>query len=302
MFPPTVMRAKTTTLSCVVFGATLFAARANADPETEPDADADAPPAVAAGATGAAAGADQVTLPKGRLLLDAFVEANLSSGAVFKPLSISPDLWYGATDDITVGLVHSAAGGSGVVGGVGNSLCLTGVDNGCADLYPGFGIDARYKLKTGTFAWAADAGVYALHLADPLEIAAKLGAVGRWHSGQLAIELEPNLFIGLTNRTVAMMVGTGTVDVALNRDILSLPVTALYSVTSAVAVSLQVAAVLPFEDAGDTYAIPLSIGGHYLVSDSFHLGLAFSLPQLVGGGAQTGFDARSLTLGGTYAF
>src|SRR5215510_14579538 len=144
------MIAKKTTLLCVGLGATLLARRGDAQPETEPDAKP------AAMATAGAEGTDQLTLPKDRLVLDAFIEANLSSDAVFKPFSISPDLWYGATDDITVGLVHSAVGRSGIIGaggavaGAGNALCLAGTDNGCPDVYPGFGLDARYKLKTGT--------------------------------------------------------------------------------------------------------------------------------------------------------
>lgn len=292
----TVMLAKTITRSCVVFGVTLLAAHADAEPETEPAFEA--PPAVAAAA--GAAGADQVTLPKGWLLLDAFAEINLSSGAVFQPFSISPDLWYGVTDDVTVGLVHSAAGRSGFIGGVGDALCLTGEDNGCPDVYPGFGFDARYRLETGALVWAAEGGLYVRHLADPFQLAIKLGAVGRWQSGGLAIELAPNLFIGLTNRTPTVTVGAPAV--APNREVLDLPVTALYSVTPAITAAVQLGIALPLEDTGDAYAIPLSLGGHYRVDDRLDLTLAFSLPRLFGGGPQTGFDARSLTLGGTYAF
>ena len=292
------MLAKTSTILCVVLGATLVTARAQAD-EPEPDSEKPAAPATpAAGAEGT----DSLTLPHGRLLLNAFVEIGLSTGAAFKPISLSPDVWYGVTDDITVGLVHSAAGGSGFIGGVGDALCLTGTDNGCAELYPGLGIDARYKLKTGAFAWAADGGLYARHLGDPLELAVKLGALGRWHSGQLAVELEPNIFIGVTNRTVSQTVGGVTVDVGVNEDFLNLPVTVLYAVTPAIAVSAQVGALLPLESTGDAYSIPLSIGGHYRVNESLNVSLAFSLPRLVGGGDGTGFDTRSLTLGGTYAF
>jgi hypothetical protein len=220
---------------------------------------------------------------------------------VFKPFSLSPDLWYGATDDITVGLVHSGLGASGFIGGVGDALCLTGTSGGCGKLYPGVGLDVRYKLTTGDLAWAADGGLYARAL-DPFQLAIKLGIAGRWHSGQLAVELLPNLFLGLTNRSpAAMMVGTMTVAAATNQEVLSVPVTGLYSLTPQLALALQLGVVLPIENLGDGYAIPLSIGGHYQATESLNLNLAISLPRLVAK-APSGFDARTLTLGGTYAF
>lgn len=286
------MLAKTTTIACVALG-TLLAARAHAQPETE--SEAKPPETPAAGAEGG----DQLTLQKGRLLLDAFVEISLSTDAVFKPFSISPDVWYGVTDDITVGLIHSATGTTGFIGGVGNSLCLSGTSGGCSDFYRNVGFEARYKLTTGGFAWAADGGLHVLRLSDPLQLAIKVGAVGRWHSGPLAVELEPNLFFGLTNRDSSTV---GGVVIPGNQDVLDLPVTALYSITPMIAAALQVGVVLPFENTGDTYSIPLSIGGHYRVNDSLNVSLAFSLPRLVGGGSGTGADTRTLTLGGTYAF
>src|SRR5689334_4645322 len=164
------MIAKKTMLLCVGLGAALWAARANAQPETEPEPDAKP----AAAATVGANGTDQLTLPNGRAVLNAFVEIGLSTDSAFQPISVSPDVWYGATDDITVGLIHSAVGASGIMGGVGTSLCLSGTGGGCNDVYPGVGLDARYKLKTGTFAWAADGGLFFNHLSDPLLFAVKL--------------------------------------------------------------------------------------------------------------------------------
>src|SRR5262245_41487981 len=145
---------KTSTFVCVVVGATLSALPAAAQSDTEPEA--------VSSSTAGPEGTDQVTLPKSRLLLDAFFESNLSDSATFKPFAISPDIWYGATDDITVGLVHSSVGSSGFIGGADSSLCLAGTDNGCPDVYRGFGVDVRYNLKTGMLSYAADGGVYAL--------------------------------------------------------------------------------------------------------------------------------------------
>jgi hypothetical protein len=280
---------KTSTFVCVAVGATLASLPAAAQSDTEPEAVSSSP----AGPEGV----DSVTLPKGRVLLDAFFEINLVSGAEFKPFSLSPDVWYGATDDLTVGLVHSAVGSSGFIGGAGESLCLAGTGGGCADVYHNVGVDVRYKLKSGTLAYAAEGGLYVLAF-DPFELAAKLGLVARWQSGKIAAELSPNVLVGLTNRTVT----EGMVDVTVNGEILNLPITALYAITPKIAGALQVGVVLPFENTADTYRIPLSIGGHYQVNESINVNLAFSLPAVAGGGSGTGFDFRTITLGGSYAF
>jgi hypothetical protein len=279
------MLAKTSTIACVVLGV-LFAGRVHA----QPDPDSEAKPTEAGPAAGAD-GADQLTLPKGRALLDAYIAASLSSDAVFKPFSISPDIWYGATDDITVGLVHSYLGTTGFIGGAGQSLCLSGTGGGCSDVYKNVGLDARYKLKVGSLAAAAGGGLYITHITDPFGLAVKLGGAVRWHQGKLAVEVDPNLFFGLTNRDAG------------NGDVFDLPATVFYAVTPMISAAVQTGFQIPFQNTGDLYAIPLSIGAHYRVNESLNVSLAFSLPRLIGGSlGGNGFDVRSLTLGGTYAF
>jgi hypothetical protein len=106
------------------------------------------------------------------------------------------------------------------------------------------------------------------------------------------------VFIGVTNREPAL-----TNPGALNQETVFIPATALYTVAPKIAVALQLGFVLPIEDIGNTYAIPLSIGAHYDVNESATVNLAFSLPLLITGlPAGGGLDARSLTRGGTYAF
>ncbi|HEU4729619.1 MAG TPA: hypothetical protein VFT22_17105 [Kofleriaceae bacterium] len=270
----------------------LSTARADEPEESKPAAEASAT---------AGEGADQLTLPSGRLLLNAFVEINLSTDLAFKPVSLSPDLWYGATPDITVGLIHSSVGASGFIGGVGDSLCLTGTDNGCSDLYKNVGLDVRYKLKNGQLAYAVDGGLYVTSF-DPLVLALKAGGVARWHQGPLAVETAPNLFVGLTNRTTNQMAGGVTVEVTTNGEVFNLPVAAIYTVAPKIDVDAQTGVVLPFENTGDTYRVPFSIGGHFHVNESLNINAAFTLLAVVGGGSQTGFDGRTFTLGGTYAF
>jgi hypothetical protein len=298
------MLAKTTALVAVVLGASLSIARADADPNGA----GAAPMSSTAGDNGP----DQLVLPKGRLVLDAFLEINLSDGHAGKPFSISPDLWYGVNDDLTVGLVHSYEATFGFIGGggfmlpadrAGSSLCLTGdTTGGCNGVYNNLGLEGRYqiKMKNPDIALAAIGGLYVNSFKDPFSLDVKVGALARWHKDKLAVEVEPSVFIALTKRSVDLA-GAGTA--TLNHDILNLPITGLYTVMPKLAIAAQVGVILPFEDAGIGYQIPLSLGAHYSVNDSITVNGAISLTALAGGsGIQTGADGRAITLGGSYAF
>jgi hypothetical protein len=237
---------------------------------------------------------DELVLPKGKLLLDAFLEMNLSRNAVFKPVSITPDLWYGVTDDLTLGLVHSGEGANGFIGAVGNSLCLGST---CKDFYNDVGIDARIRLARP---WAVDAGLYVLNFSNPFVFSGKIGISGRWTwHNKLALELQPSLFIGFTNRDPANPAPPAPA-ATKNTEQLYVPATLSYMVAPKVDLALQTGLVLPFSNTGDTWAIPISIAVRYAVNGKLGIGLAFSFPELIGGASTA--DDRSLTLGGTYAF
>lgn len=299
------MLAKTTALVAVVLGASLSIARADADPNG-----AGAAPMSSAAAD---TGPDSLTLPKGRLVLDAFLEINLSDQFAGKPTSISPDLWYGVNDDLTVGLIHSYEASFGFIGGggflapavrFGSSLCLTGDNDGrCNGVYNNVGAEARYKIKMSNpdLALAAIGGLYVNSFSDPFSLDVKVGALARWHKNKLAVEVEPSVFIALTKRS--QDAGGGLPSITLNHDLLSLPVTVLYTLMPKLALAAQVGVILPFEDAGTFYQIPLSIGAHYSVNDAITVNGAISLTAVAGGDlVQTGADGRAITLGGTYAF
>jgi hypothetical protein len=274
------MLARTSMIACVALG-TLLAARAHA----QSDPDSETKPLASAAAAAGGEGGDQLTLQKGRGVLNAYVATSLSSGSAFKAVSISPDLWYGVTDDITAGVVHSAVGTTGFMGGVLQSLCLGGTSGGCSDIYSNVGVEGRYRLKAGSIALAADGGLEFGHLLSPTVLSIKVGAVGRWHQGPLAVEAAPSLFVGAVNRN--------------SNDILSLPATVLYTLNPTITLAGQTGFLLPLENTGNAYAIPLSVGVFYHVNDQLNVTAAFSLPRLIGGSG--GIDFRSLTIGGSYA-
>ncbi|MFT3695860.1 MAG: hypothetical protein QM831_22180 [Kofleriaceae bacterium] len=235
---------------------------------------------------------DGFTLSKGALSVDASLEMNLSSAAAFKPTSLSPDLWYGVSDDLTVGLVHSGTGRTGFIGVVGDSLCLTGTSNGCRHVYNNVGIDARIRISRP---WAVDAGLYVNSISDPFQLAGKLGISGRWVWGKMSLEATPDIFIGFTNREPNSMTGAAT-----NTETLFVPATLSYLAADRIGLAIQMGLVLPFTDTSDTWSVPLSFAAKYAATPKFGLGLAFTFPRLIANNGTA--DARSITLGGSYAF
>ena len=239
----------------------------------------------------------QMTLPEGKLFVQAFFEMNMSTDLVFKPFSLAPDIWYGVNDALTVGLVHSGRAASGFLGGTGEGLCLAGEENGCAKVYNSVGIDARYHFyRSGGMTMAFDGGLFARTI-DPLALALKVGVTGRWQSGNLAVEIAPNLFAGLTERGGDDMVVVATT----NKETFNLPITALFAMSPQLGLALQTGVTTPFEAIGDSYLIQLAVGAQYMVSAAMFADLTFAFPAIAGGPDGTGLDARTLTLGVGYA-
>ena len=274
------MRTLLASLSVLALGGPAFADEPPPPPEKP----------VAAGPTG-----ERVVLPAKRLYAQAMLELELGKDTAFDPVSFAPDLFYGVTNDLTVGLVHSSLGGLGIIGGTGSSLCFTSK----CDIYNGFGLDGRYQFTTGKVSAAANFGLYAGEL-DPFRLAVKLGVIGRYRpspSSKLAVDFAPSLFLGLTEREPAMMGGE------TNKEVLVVPGTVIYAVTPQLAAMLQTGVVLPFADAGARFFVPLSLGASFAVNKQISAQAAFSLLRLLGGDANpSGFDARSFTIGGGYAF
>ncbi len=244
----------------------------------------------------------QMTLPGSRIFIQAFAEASLSKDNAFKPFSLAPDIWYGVNDQITVGLVHSGRATTGLYGSAGNGLCLAGEDNGCADVYANVGLDGRYHFyRSGGITLSGEGGLFAGPF-DPFTAALKLGVVGRWQAGAIAVDAAPNIFVGLSEREPE-----GDADVAIgsnNKETVHVPISALYLLSSQIGLALQLGAVIPMQETGDLYTVGISLGAQYMLSNKMMVDAAFSLPMLVKGDAYEGVDAvdvRTLTLGFGYA-
>jgi hypothetical protein len=239
----------------------------------------------------------RMTLPEGRGLVQAYIQMNLSSDLVLKPVSLSPDVWYGLTDDLSLGLAHSAAGTGGLYGGVGTSLCLAGEDNGCGDVYRNVALLGRYSLLDAGVGLAAQGGLV-IGALDPLTLSVQLGIAGRWEMAPIAVVFQPSIQIGITERD------SGVEGVAGNTEVITIPVAAMFDVMPELSVGLQTGVTLLLEDIGETWVVPVSLGGRYLITPAIFAELVFSLPAVVqGADTEAGaFDLRTLTLGGGTIF
>ena len=129
-------------------------------------------------------------------------ELSLDRGRNYSPVSIAPDLRYGLTDRLTVGLIHSNRA-MGYEGRVGNGLCFAGEANGCPHLYDSTGVDGIYALGAGDGPWALALRGYAIFGGYsemvPFGITAAGGVRARWRQGRVAVVVDPLVGVAYTD-------------------------------------------------------------------------------------------------------
>jgi len=117
---------------------------------------------------------------------------------VAHPLSYSPDIYWGATPRLTVGLIHSAASLDRI--DAGQTFCLLpSALQPCQHLYRGSGFDVIYSLLSGPFALAPRIRGVIRDIQPYFLPALTVGALARWTHGRFAITSDPYLRIPLDN-------------------------------------------------------------------------------------------------------
>lgn len=135
-----------------------------------------------------------LVLADGELEAQLVVEANLRARRVGRPISFAPDLWFGVTPRLTVGLIHSNRSVDQI--DTGAMVCLRGAEGECDHGYRGSGLDARYAIDRRVALRVRAL----LRDVDPVKPAVTLGALVRWQRGRFAITGDPYLRLGLANR------------------------------------------------------------------------------------------------------
>lgn len=237
-----------------------------------------------------------LTLPAGKLNVAVNLELNMSAEAVGKPISISPDVAYGVTSDLTVALVHSRYGLTGFRANAGGGLCLTGDDGGCPAVYNNVGAEGWYSVARGPLAAAVGAGVHATNL-DAGYYHAKVGARVRHTSGKLGVHFSPSLLVALSERDVS-------------KDSIWLPVMATYKTTPELTLGLGSGLKAPLDGFGDAWQVPLGASAVYAIDPATSLGASWVFGALLGGATNPpdpapgvkGLDPRGVQVWGARTF
>ena len=290
---------------CSAFGLALAALgsgrafaqdNAAAAPEGAPPAapaGGEAAPAVAATPAPAAAGPaspTNLTLHAGGVGVEADVVTNMSKSLVGKPFSIVPNVYYGINDQLMVGIANNP--GSEVFQTAnGAGLCLAGSSNGCDKVYNGLSLDSIFSFsRSSTMDIGAHAGLDFLQFSPDMLLSIRLGVKGRTMAGPLIITFDPSVNIGATKRDLG------------NKETLQIPVRLGFLATPQLNLGLSAALVgfldPPVGGFGDSYAIPVGVGGTFSISQALDARAQFTFLNLAGKGG--GADFRALSVGIAY--
>ncbi|MCC6993835.1 MAG: hypothetical protein IT370_04325 [Deltaproteobacteria bacterium] len=211
-----------------------------------------------------------ITLVKGLLQVRGDINVNLTKELEGKPFAIAPDIYYGVSDVLNVGLIH------------GTGLCLAGKENGCAKVYNDVGIDAIYALTLKQFQAGAHVAVLVGSFDPEVVLGANVGVLLQYTMGKINFYFDPKVYIGLTQRDAG------------NKEKIDAPLEIDYQVTPKLAASLFTGIGGPLDGFADFMAVPVGVGALFGMSNKLDVGGAFVFPNLAGKGGTA--DARALNI------
>ncbi len=231
-----------------------------------------------------------VTIGKGRLVIaGSTVNINMSAGAVGKPISLAPSVWYGISDKLSIGLTHDGGTTSwsprpavrvttvDILGTIetnvsGAGICVTGKDGNCSKPYDNVGADVLIGFASGKLGAAAHVGVDLLSI-DEMTIGARLGVLGRFAlASKVALVFDPRVQIAATDREF-----TG--------DSVDVPLWVWFEPSPALGLYLHTGIAGPFDGFGDSFNVPVGVGASLRAGAKLTLGADFHFTNLLGKGS-----------------
>lgn len=254
-------------------------------------------PAAAAGAPEAAPPVRRpLSLPAGTIEVIAPLNVGASRGAAGEPVSLSPSVYYGVTDALTIGLRHFVG------------VCVTGEDAGCREVYDDASLDAIWALGGldlggGRLDVATGAAVNAGSL-DPLALGGEVRLQARLAAGPFAAWLTPTFGFGLTERdTVLGAADANRLPLAFplfttggfgwyweqagrNREWMAVPLTLVWAATDRLSLAggIGVASALDEDVAAfdESYVVPAAVAASYALRPGVDVGASFTVPSIAG--------------------
>jgi hypothetical protein len=186
-------------------------------------------------------------------------EIELAPRLVARPVSFAPDLWFGVTSKLTVGVIHSNASVSRIDRAA--SFCFEHHRlYGCDRTYHNAGLDTRYEVRDGALRVAARAR-FLVRDVEPWKPAVTAGALLRWTRGRISLTSDPYLRFGLANTEHG------------NRTALYLPVAFGVSPHSRVELRIHTGYDSDLAVWSDGFHIPLALSARGQVTSSLELGM-----------------------------
>jgi hypothetical protein len=205
-----------------------------------------------------------LVLPRGGFLAALTAEIELAPHLVAEPLQLAPDVWYGVTSRLTVGLVHSDPSLDRIQ--TGRTFCFTHGTLTCTHFYGGSGLDARYQLHPAI----APRIRVLVRETDPFEPAVTLGALVHVHRTRFALTADPYLQLGLANTSSG------------NRAQLWLPVVLSLQPTCRWLLSLHTGMNSELATWPDAIRIPIGISATARITRTLDGSALFGFPSLLG--------------------
>lgn len=176
---------------------------------------------------------------------DTFIARSAPDNA-FGQLSLAPDIYYGVSPMLSVGVAH------------GTGICL----DGCASTYNDVALDARYAfMRGGSFQVAVHGGLIMPSL-DPFDIGANAGLQARIRGGKIAVVVDP---------TVAFIIA----DRDRQNDYLWVPAQVQIQVQPQTMVALVSGINGPLSGFGDAMAIPAGVDAVLAANNRLDFGIGF---------------------------
>jgi hypothetical protein len=253
-----------------------------AAPPTSPAA-ATAPPA-AAGETRAAL----VTLRRGGVEVEGDVVVTVTSNADGKPVYFTPNVYYGVTDDLTLGIAENTA--ADIFPTIGGGFCFGA--NSCSARFNNLSFDGLFS-----FARSADAdvafhgGIDFVELSPDFVTAARVGVKAKLVGGPIDVLFDPSFDILLNQR-----------DRPFAKEFLQIPVRLGFQLVSQLDLGVSAALLGPlqaeFGSFGALYTIPVGVSAVLAIGQQVALRAQFAFDNLAGKNHTT--DSRTLSVGAVF--
>jgi hypothetical protein len=226
------------------------------------------------------AGTFQVTLP---------IVIGLDKGAAAKKIEIPLDLRYGVTNELEVFASHSFMGVSPVFSGGG--VCIGDKDKYCPKVYNNVAIGGQYSLlKQPGLELSGLLAADIIAFSPDLLLNVDVGVGFKYNANPIAIKVTPVVSLAATKRSDRLV-----------KDLISVPLQVAFQATPELALFLDTGLLSPLKNMGDSYVVPVGVGGSFAVQKGLDVGAEFMFTALVTGAkGDKAMDARSAMVFAAY--